>query len=60
MPQQSEILDTQVQSAKPSANGRPQPGSGEGLRDEGRTSVHRSLKIRIGGWIANFFSWYRY
>jgi hypothetical protein len=26
----------------------------------GRPSANRSLRIRIGGWIANLFSWYRY
>jgi hypothetical protein len=24
------------------------------------TLAHRPLLIRIGGWIANLFSWYRY
>jgi hypothetical protein len=30
------------------------------LRFEGNPSSNRTLVIRIGGWIASFFSWYRY
>ena len=37
----------------------PQNSAGRG-RVEYRPSANRSLRIRIGGWIANLFSWYRY
>ncbi|MGD0269191.1 MAG: hypothetical protein ABSB14_09010 [Candidatus Sulfotelmatobacter sp.] len=37
----------------------PQNSAGRG-RIEYRPSANRSLRIRIGGWIANLFSWYRY
>ena len=25
-----------------------------------RSGVRRPLRVRIGGWVANLFSWYRY
>jgi hypothetical protein len=37
----------------------PQNSAGRG-HVEYRPSANRSLRIRIGGWIANLFSWYRY
>jgi hypothetical protein len=59
--QQPSEIDRQYDSFKTPADVSiaPQNSAGRGLVEH-RPSANRSLRIRIGGWIANLFSWYRY
>jgi hypothetical protein len=59
MPQRSELPDTRTGEATCDVGSETAP-PGTGSYFERCSPPNQTLKIRIGGWIAKVFSWYRY
>jgi len=60
MQQQSQIPDPRAVEAEKITDSRDTPQPSTILNPANFPPANHTLKTRIGGWIANFFSWYRY
>jgi len=58
--QRRNFVDTGILPVRNAGTGRSPQVSAVNLDDEAHPSANRALRIRMGGRIANFFSWYRY
>jgi hypothetical protein len=56
--QPPQILDGQAEAAADAQKSAPQFSTAKAV--DAHPSNSRSISTRIGGWIANLFSWYRY
>jgi hypothetical protein len=55
----TEYSDTRIETTGTPISGRTSHDSADS-KAQRRSTVGGTLSLRVGGWIANLFSWYRY